>query len=51
MSFNPMLMTELLADEHRRELEVAADRRRQRVTGLAPRSRSLLARLRHRDAT
>jgi len=49
MSFNPMLMTELLADEHRRELEVAAYRRR-RVTALAPRSRSLLARLRHRDA-
>ena len=46
MSFTPMLMTEMLADEHRRELAAAAIRRR-RSRAATARHRRLYARLRH----
>jgi hypothetical protein len=49
MSLTPMLMTQMLADERRRELtEAATRRRRSRVA--ASRHRRVYARLRHGDA-
>ncbi len=46
MTLTPMLMTELLADERRRDLATAATRRR-RSRLAAARHRRLYARLRH----
>jgi hypothetical protein len=52
MTFSPMLMTELLADEHRRDLRATAAARRNpdRLLRSASRSQRLLARLLHHEA-